>query len=740
MASPCAGCAALEEQLTNAELSALEESEKLESEKEAIEDEKSALEGELDRLQAQFDTGHARQLQLEQDGTRARQRNESTRAELETATGKLEAALRKLEAVTVRERDLEQQNDQLEDTSRILQASTEKLEAELEEAIERETFVVQELEDVRLLSEEIEQRSKDEGKELALDRRHIEQQLQEEQAAVERLSSELEATRRRCAIAEEGLGELQAVAEVAAAAGAAEEAKAVVARRKVLVHEGGTLSPVTAAATMNGSARTPTATLTALAALSPIAADADGRGESKGNDSRGLLSPSTPPVTPVTPVTPGMVYDKERRVRRGSMNSNNSGSGSCSSSNNNSSNVAVLCRVHPILGFGEGGGEGGGEATVEVVGQRELCFNQAPLNHRPGRAVSFTFDHVFDPQTTNAQVFDQIAEIAQITEGVLEGNAPVCVLAYGATGAGKTFTMDGTEDDPGVTIRVLEHMVSEAPREGLLECAFCEIYNDVVRDLLVPPKKRSSINGINGASGTSGTSNTSGIGGASGIIAAGRPEGGSRLERSRRYSSSGSHRGERGGGRGGERSAAPEDALLDKLSWHTMTSTADAHEIMFRGRRNRAAADTSTPTKRNGRDGQDGRNSRSSRSHSVILVRFHGAGKDGKAVHGRLHLVDLAGSERLTSTQAKKPNRLRESAAIQKSLSALGDVLQALDQRQRGTHLHRKSTLTRLLRGAMTPRSRVVLLTLLQSTRGQAEQTLHSLQYAQRARLIRRHR
>ena len=228
MASPCAGCAALEEQLTNAELSALEESEKLESEKEAIEDEKSALEGELDRLQAQFDTGHARQLQLEQDGTRARQRNESTRAELETATGKLEAALRKLEAVTVRERDLEQQNDQLEDTSRILQASTEKLEAELEEAIERETFVVQELEDVRLLSEEIEQRSKDEGKELALDRRHIEQQLQEEQAAVERLSSELEATRRRCAIAEEGLGELQAVAEVAAAAGAVagEEMKA----------------------------------------------------------------------------------------------------------------------------------------------------------------------------------------------------------------------------------------------------------------------------------------------------------------------------------------------------------------------------------------------------------------------------------------------------------------------------------------------------------------------------------
>ena len=56
----------------------------------------------------------------------------------------------------------------------------------------------------------------------------IEQQLQEEEAAVERLSSELEATRRRCAIAEEGLGELQAVAEVAAAAGAVagEEMKA----------------------------------------------------------------------------------------------------------------------------------------------------------------------------------------------------------------------------------------------------------------------------------------------------------------------------------------------------------------------------------------------------------------------------------------------------------------------------------------------------------------------------------
>jgi kinesin family protein C2/C3 len=696
MATPCAGCAALEEQLTNAELSALEESEKLESDKEALEGEKSALEGELDRLQNQFDTGRARQLQLEQDGTRARERNESTRAELETAAGKLEAALRKLAAVTARERDLEQQNDQLEQTSRILQASTEKLEAELDEAIERETLSSIELEDVRLLSEEIEQRSKDEGKDLALDRRHIEQQLQEEEAAVERLSSELEATRRRCAIAEESLGELQAVAEVAAAAGAV--------AGEELVHAGGTLSPVTAAATtINGEARTPNATLTALAALSPIAADADGRGESKGNESRGLLSLSP---SPVTPVTPGMVYDKERRMRRGTHSSNNSGS--CSSSNNNRSNVAVLCRVHPILGFGEENGEGGGEATVEVVGQRELCFNQAPLNHRPGRAVSFTFDHVFDHETTNAQITERVLAYGEITERVLEGNAPVCVFAYGATGSGKTFTMDGTEDDPGVTIRVLEHLVSVAPREGLLECSFCEIYNDVVRDLLVPPsRKRSSING------------TSGIGGASGIIAAGRPEG-----RSRRHSSSGSHRGVRGGGRGEERSAAPEDALLDKLSWHTMTSTADAHEIMFRGRRNRAAAGTSTPTKR---------------SHRVLSIRFQGAGKDGKAV-GRLHLVVLAGSERLTSTQAKKPNRLRESAAIQKSLSALGDILQALDQRQRGTHLHRKSTLTRLLRGAMTPRSRVVLVTLLQSTRGQADQTLHSLQYAQRARLIRRHR
>lgn len=98
-------------------------------------------------------------------------------------------------------------------------------------------------------------------------------------------------------------------------------------------------------------------------------------------------------------------------------------------------------------------------------------------------------------------------------------------------------------------------------------------------------------------------------------------------------------------------------------------------------------------------------NERSSRSHSVFSLKVRGVNAEtGEESQGILNLVDLAGSERLASSGADKDkDRLKETININKSLSALADVIGALGQGQQGGHVpYRNSTLTRLLQTSLS--------------------------------------
>lgn len=98
-------------------------------------------------------------------------------------------------------------------------------------------------------------------------------------------------------------------------------------------------------------------------------------------------------------------------------------------------------------------------------------------------------------------------------------------------------------------------------------------------------------------------------------------------------------------------------------------------------------------------------NERSSRSHSVFSLKVRGVNAEtGEESQGILNLVDLAGSERLASSGADKDkDRLRETININKSLSALADVIGALGAGQQGGHVpYRNSTLTRLLQTSLS--------------------------------------
>ena len=130
-------------------------------------------------------------------------------------------------------------------------------------------------------------------------------------------------------------------------------------------------------------------------------------------------------------------------------------------------------------------------------------------------------------------------------------------------------------------------------------------------------------------------------------------------------------------------------------------------------------------------------NSRSSRSHSIFVLKIRGENaRTGQKTAGTLNLVDLAGSERLNASQARG-DRLRETQAINKSLSCLADVICALRQRHSGTrsaaavHVpYRNSKLTYLLKHSLGGESKTLMLVNVTPAEENFGETLNSLRFA----------
>ncbi|GCB77486.1 hypothetical protein scyTo_0018479 [Scyliorhinus torazame] len=164
-------------------------------------------------------------------------------------------------------------------------------------------------------------------------------------------------------------------------------------------------------------------------------------------------------------------------------------------------NVTVVVRIRPPNQREQ---QSNKQAVVEAVGENVLVFDpkedtnddvfsgakfrDRAMPHRKSKDLKFMFDRVFNETSSQQEVFEFTTK--PILEGVLNGYS-CSVFAYGATGSGKTHTMLGSVDQPGVMYRTMVELyekIEEMKDEKICEVAvsYLEVYNEQIQDLLEP--------------------------------------------------------------------------------------------------------------------------------------------------------------------------------------------------------------------------------------------------------------
>ncbi|XP_020101263.1 kinesin-like protein KIN-14P [Ananas comosus] len=170
------------------------------------------------------------------------------------------------------------------------------------------------------------------------------------------------------------------------------------------------------------------------------------------------------------------------------------------------------------------------------------------------------------------------------------------------------------------------------------------------------------------------------------------------------------------------RNSSQKGLAVPDASMVPVTSTSEVIELMNLGQRNRVVSATAM-------------NDRSSRSHSCLTV--HVQGRDltsGAVLRGCMHLVDLAGSERVDKSEVRG-DRLKEAQHINKSLSALGDVIASLAQKN--SHVpYRNSKLTQLLQDSLGGQAKTLMFVHISPEMDAIGETLSTLKFAERVATV----
>jgi len=317
----------------------------------------------------------------------------------------------------------------------------------------------------------------------------------------------------------------------------------------------------------------------------------------------------------------------------------------------------------------------------ELKGNIRVYVRVRPLNaHETGKCISFPspdeiqirneetntkktwqFNQVLQENSTQAQLFEGVRDLVV---SMLDGYN-VCIFAYGQTGAGKTHSMQGTPDNPGIYMRTFNELFKVSKeRAGWqveLKGAIVEVYNEEIRDLLADRNDRG------------------------------------KQKLSVKQGKEGNY--------------------VPGLTMKEVRNPQEVDDLLAIGSQNRTVACTDM-------------NAHSSRSH--LLVQIYGTltNPEGKTKTSCITLVDLAGSERLAKSGVSG-DQAKEAIAINKSLSALGDVINARAAKSSHTPF-RNSALTHLLQDSLSGDSKTLMLLQINPCKDHVEESLCSLQFGAR--------
>ncbi|XP_057473840.1 kinesin-like protein KIN-8A isoform X2 [Actinidia eriantha] len=154
------------------------------------------------------------------------------------------------------------------------------------------------------------------------------------------------------------------------------------------------------------------------------------------------------------------------------------------------SRILVFVRLRPM---GKKEREAGSRCCVRIVNQRDVYLTEFAsendyLRLKRLRGRHFTFDASFPYSTSQQEVYSTTT--AELVEAVLQGRNG-SVFCYGATGAGKTYTMLGTVENPGVMVLAIKDLFTKIRQRScdgnhVVHLSYLEVYNETVRDLLSP--------------------------------------------------------------------------------------------------------------------------------------------------------------------------------------------------------------------------------------------------------------
>mmetsp|Transcript_11723 Transcript_11723/g.48718 ORF Transcript_11723/g.48718 Transcript_11723/m.48718 type:complete len:937 (-) Transcript_11723:1622-4432(-) len=336
-------------------------------------------------------------------------------------------------------------------------------------------------------------------------------------------------------------------------------------------------------------------------------------------------------------------------------------------------NVKVVVRVRPIT-------QKELEALETPVIEADENRNELNVSmsaKRASQCKSYPFDNVFGPTTTQQHLFETVCR--PVVDEVLQGYN-CTIFAYGQTGTGKTFTMEGLSKskkaihfNAGIiprSIKAIFEYLNKNSEDYTVQVSHLELYNEALSDLLSPNDKDQNLKIYEETSkGTYVSSLT--------------------------------------------------DVIVEKEE--------DIFSILEMSSKRRKTAETLM-------------NKTSSRSHSIFTITIHlqdktSEGGESMLRVGKLNLVDLAGAENISRSGAVGV-RSREAGNINQSLLTLGRVISALV----ANHPHipyRDSKLTRILQESLGGRNKTLVIATCSPAGADLEETNSTIEYAYRAKKIR---